>query len=491
MRMNKNNKSTTSLSFFTLFKRVISSKYFFYGILLLTATQAFWYTLSFSPSLFDEPKHLGRIGVYAQQWSPFLGEQMAEWDQYGQMTRDAYFVFYYLMSIALRFANLITDNPTVQVIFLRMLNIAVFIGGLIYFRKAFLSTNKIPTYIINLSLLFLVLTPTIAILPGAVNYDNFVFLLFALLIYLTVRILQAEQINLKQILVFCVVVLLMFVIKWTTVALIAPLVIYMIVYGFKHRNILYIQKKGADYSVIALACAIVVLTGVVFERHVLNQIRYGTPEPTCPVVVSHKRCLAFHDFEIYESVRKGKPDNFSPVGRAQYVMIYWYPRSIDTLTTVLPRNASKLSRALPVMTELFIATSFICLMLISSNAKNILDDKNTRVFILISIVYVLSLIYFVYGSYVRNGVPAAIHGRYLLPILPITLVLAGGGVYELFSRHRKTLTVISIGVLILLTQGGGITTHLISAQDRLYWPNPMNIKINSKLRNTLKPFVKE
>src|SRR5690606_13310144 len=116
----------------------IGSKTFFILIIALAVIQGIWYALSFQPSIFDEGKHFARILFYTQHLSPFLGEQDPAWDSLGAISRDASYLFYYLMSFPLRLIQVFTDNPTVQLISLRIINLGIFVAGLFIYRKTLL-----------------------------------------------------------------------------------------------------------------------------------------------------------------------------------------------------------------------------------------------------------------------------------------------------------------------------------------------------------------
>lgn len=478
-------------------RSIVSSKDFFYFVLFLAVMQGLWYAFSFIPSLFDEPKHLGRIDIYTQQFSPFLSNQKPEWDQFGQMTRDSYHFFYYLMSWPLRFIRAITDNQTAHIIFLRILNILAFGVGLIYYRRALILTKRIPAYIANLSLLFVVITPTIAILPGAINYDNFIFMLFAALLLFSVRILNKMKSTLHDILKMLSVGLLMVIVKWTSIALFIPTILIVLWNVYKKYNRSFervlrsYSKQVFKGSSIVLILLITCLVGLMTERHLINQIKYGKAEPACNKILTHERCMEFHDYAVYEGVRENKPHDFNPVGISEYTTVYWYPRMVNTLVTVLPWNAVKLTDALPVISEIFFVSALLIIIFLSIHMKKLFTDQAIRMFVLVTVSFIFTLIVFLYVGYKKNGVPAATHGRYLLPVLPIILSLSGVSLVFHLRRFKTSLIVALPVIFILLTQGGSITTHSLTAQDRLYWNN-QNVKgVNDKLQKVISPFVDE
>src|SRR5690606_3687894 len=125
------------------------------------------------------------------------------------------YLFYYLMSWPLRILRLFTDSATLQIIGLRLINIAFFAGGLVLYRRALLAVTGRSRVVSNVTLLFFVLTPAVALLPGAVNYDNLAFLLFALLLLLAVKVIQIGTINFLRLAALASIGLLLCEVKWS------------------------------------------------------------------------------------------------------------------------------------------------------------------------------------------------------------------------------------------------------------------------------------
>lgn len=106
----KKDKSIDKKNKLSSVMRLIATKKFFYIIISITILQALWYSVSFLPSVNDEPKHFRTTEIYTEQLTPFFNEQPEEWDNAGQVARGGSYLFYYAMSWPLRILQIITDD---------------------------------------------------------------------------------------------------------------------------------------------------------------------------------------------------------------------------------------------------------------------------------------------------------------------------------------------------------------------------------------------
>src|SRR6185312_13124017 len=97
-----------------------------------------------------------------------------------------------------------------------------------------------------------------------------------------------------------------------------------------------------------------------------------------------------------------------------------------------------------------------------------------RLFVVAILAYSLSLFSLNFVEYQRFNTAVAINGRYLLPLLPLLLVIFVLGYREFFMRlagkHATALLVIVfllVGVASLC--GGGAVPYFIHSQPVWYW----------------------
>lgn len=477
-------------------RRVVVSDRFFQVTVVLAVAQALWYAISFEPGLFDEVKHLSRIYIFTDHPSPFLmGEQDPAWDHAGVVARSPYYFYYVLLSGPLRVFRWFFNDPTIEIILLRLINIGFFASGLVIMRKALLGVRRIPKSITHISLLLLVLTPALAPLAGAVNYDNLVFLLFAVLLLFTVRVINTKKPQYLDVAGLSIAALAMVMTKWTSAALFAPMLLFVLVHLLRlHGRGLWSLlvgsfKRAPRKLALASLSALVLLSVLVIERHIVNLVQYGHFHVSCTKVLSYDRCLNFHDFQVYQWVIAGKPVDFEPISIPDYAMMLWIPRTISTQTTLLPWEATKLSPSIPPMHLLYTTMSLAGAALILINLKQILKDRTLSLLLFTSVSYISILIVFLYGNYVRYAVPAAVTGRYLQPILPVLAALAMLAALELCKGRQRYLAVVAIVVALLYTQGGGIISHSLTAPEESYRTNQSIQRINTNMRSVFDAIV--
>ena len=478
--------------------RFLGSNLFFKIILGVAVVQGLWYAFSFQPTLFDEPKHLERIFFYTHHALPFLGgNQDYSWDHLGAIIRDGSYLFYYLMSLPLRLFELFTQDTKTLVILLRILCLTLFVGGLFFFRKAFNSIKGISQSVTNVVLLFVVLTPAVAPLPGAVNYDSPVFLMFAIALWLAIRCINSKQIRPLDLSGLIILVLLMSIIKWTSIALSIPLVLYLSYLLWKRYDKRLIKEvvtavKIAPRRLMWMAAAGLVISATLFiERPVMNTVLYGQPEADCPRVIGYNRCLKFPDYAVYAAVGKAKPVDFKPMNPVEYFLSLWTPRMINTQVSLMPWQAKQLSPALPIIQILYFTFALAGVGLFLIYFRDFMRSDINKLLLVVVVGYVILLFIYLYKLYLTYAIPAAISGRYLLPILPILFYFVAISFKAALRKHNKALLLLLVSVLLGFTQGGGIIAESLSAKEAFYWKDSATRNVNDELRSVLHLLVKE
>ncbi|MGZ6005513.1 MAG: hypothetical protein ACXWLH_05205, partial [Candidatus Saccharimonadales bacterium] len=106
--------------------RFLGSNVFSWIVIGLFAAQATWIAFSaLFPMPFDEYYHFGIIKIYAHQLNPIITTQPQEANIYGDITRMSSYLFHYLMSFPYRLIAEFASSVTIQVIFLRLINVAM------------------------------------------------------------------------------------------------------------------------------------------------------------------------------------------------------------------------------------------------------------------------------------------------------------------------------------------------------------------------------
>lgn len=468
--------------------RIVSHDYFFYGVISLCVAQGIWFAFSFVPWVNDEQRHIGNILIYSLHLSPFLGDQQPGWDYLGQISRDGSFMFYYLMSWPLRFVRLFTTDNMAQVISLRLVCIAMFATGLVVFRRALLLIGGVPRSVINVLFLFFISIPAVAILPATVNYDDMVFPFFAALLFFAVKCMKSTRPNMPAILSLISLSLLLSVVKWTSIALVVPVLLYL---SYDHirkyrksllEELIHALKRLNRWQVAMWVIVILILGGLFIERPVMNVLLYHSPEPKCQQVIGSTRCEKFHDYVAYSALLVQKPRDFKPVNVVRYLALIWMPRMIDTAENVLERGPnSEIAR----MVSLYSMMTVFSIVVLLLYARDILHDRKSWFLLVVGTLYTSSLIVSEYQNYQTYAVPASIRARYLAIVLPIFLYFVAIACMRLFRNYKKVLVIFAVILLILSIQGGGILTYLLTSPPNAFWKDSPTNATNEAVRSSL------
>lgn len=468
---------------------LFASNFFFYGVLIIAALQGLWYALTFQLAMYDEPTHFGFIQMYAHGVSPFSSHQSPQWDSLGETTRSPNYLFYYVMSLFLRFESLFVHDVSVQIILLRLLCIALFIFGVYYYRRALL-VAKIPPALINIVFLFFVLTPGVAVLPGVISYDNAIIFLTGVFFYLTATIMASKRINIVSIWALLVIALIGSLIKFTFPVIVAPVFIFIIVHLYKiygrdiFKELKTIYGSTAIWLKVIMVIILLISSLLFVERVGLNFIKYHSDTPVCTKIMSYERCIKNPiNKRNLTNEANAKATHFSPINIYDYSLAYWIPHMIY-------QQASP-TKVLPVMGLFYMTFAFGGLVLFLFFAREILHNRLLLIFTIAASFYSLAVLLQNYSAYIDQGVPVATNGRYLFPILPIFCVLVGLSLIKLFKQYAKSVLITGLLICILaMTQGGGIMIYILDNFQPIYWHNDTELRINQRAKDFLSPLVK-
>jgi hypothetical protein len=471
--------------------KCIAESSFFYFTLVITTLQGLWFAFSFRPILFDEGYHVDFIFLYKHHINPLITNQLPQWDALGDVTRNASYLFYYLMSLPLHVVDLFTNNHTAQIIFLRMISLAMFLITLVVLRKAFLKAGigKVPTH---LAIFMMVLVPAFAPLPGVVSYDIASFMLFAFALLWAIEVITAKKVLADRLTGILIIGGLMTVIKFTAAALALPVIVFVAVYTvnrYKSGTVHLFRKSFMGLGIamrIALIAGLVVSIALVLERPVQNTFRYGLTV-SCTEILPKNRCLKNFTAKTYQHYADIKPAGFQPMVPFVYLHTYWIPGMTKTLVQQWPYRG-----ALPVMLLGMYILTTIGAGLILVYLRDLMRKPSYQLFLITAVFYTLVFFYQVYSSYVRSGQPSAISGRYLWPIFPLFLVLALVALQRLIRKRPIIISGVFLVGLLFATQGGGILSHLLSVdRPEYYWNNKTVIDTNLQAKRLISPLIKE
>lgn len=483
---------------------VLSSRVFLYVVLGFFVFQALWFVFSaIYPMPFDEEFHLGVIQIYAEQWSPFLNSQPAGADQFGAIFRDPSYFYHYLMSIPYRVLTVFTNNETTIVIWLRVINVALFVWGLLLFRKVMQLAKASPA-LINTALAIFVLIPIVPQLAAHINYDNALMVLVPALCLVSYRLMQGfkqRRVDSVALLSFIVLCLLLSIVKYAAlpfvVAAVGFLLVYLIV-CFKGRYKKLLPVAWHDFlrigrrTRILLVTALVVGLGLFAQRYVVNIIDYGRPVPDCGNVLSVKQCSAYGPWVRDHGYAKNKPDTFKP-NIISFIGSWFKGMWHRLFFAINGKKAFYMNyRELPLPSTTAIVLAAGGLLAVAILLRPILRGNMFLGFLLtLSFFYIVVLFVDGYAAYKYTGRAVAINGRYLLPVLLPLAVAIGFALRYVFQRLPSIKPYLAALTILLFLHGGGIFTFILRSDHSWYWPNQAVYNVNDAARKALAPITIE
>ena len=485
---------------------VLSSRRFIFVIVGILVVQAVWLAFSVQfPMAFDESYHFGLIQVYAHQWLPFITSEPAGASGYGVITRYDSYLFHYLMSFPHRVFTLFVSDWASQIIFLRLINIALFAGGIVLFKRL-LTRFNVSRAVVHFVLLMFVLIPVVPTLAATINYDNFVFLLVPIIAGLTLTcvtsLLKNNSVPTRSLMLLLSVGFVGSLSKYAFVPIFVGALICVFVVWLRSRNkrrmlasIVPSFKKLSRPVKIILSVFFVVSTGLFLERYGGNLVMYHGFEPACTQVKSLDECLSYgpwgRNYQLAANVAASNPP-LDP-GLIEYPG-EWVGQSLYKLYFTINYDFVE-SDPLPIP---YIVASVIGIagIILSIIFWKSIWRKDKRLFILatISVVYVGGLFAVNFSEFLKYHTVVAVNGRYLILVLPLMLLIIGLAYQHLFDRllkkrARSFTAIFSIVILLLALQGGGAMTYLLRSQPMWYWQYQPLIDFNTALKNVISPFV--
>ena len=482
---------------------IVRSPKFFYATVALLVLQAVWLALSGGyPMAFDEDFHVGVIRLYADHLLPVWSTHPAGGDAFGAVARDPSYMYHYLMSFPYWLTGLVTNNEVVRIMVLRFINIALLASCLPLYRRLLLKTGA-SRALVHAGLLLFVLIPIVPFLGAQVNYDNMILPLTALTLLLALRVVESiklKQFDMQALGWLLIVGLFSSIVKYAYLPIFVAVIGFVIVRAFKmyrtptktRAAIQTSWRQLHSRSRWLLVALLLVTSALVGERYVGNVARYHTPVPDCAQVLNYDHCKSYgpwirdYDFEQAKSADADK----SVIRYSQHWLYGMWFRTYFAVDGAQSDYETRGPLTLPAIGGLLSCVAGVlafCLM-----ARRLWRRPQSHVFTLFSVVivvYVAILWLTEYQLYVQTAVPVAINGRYLLPVLPLAIIMTILGVRELLGKHTGLQTTVAVGLLICSLWGGGALTYILRSSDAWYWPDTPLTSVNHAIKRVAGPIT--
>lgn len=467
------------------FLSALSSKRFFYATVALLVLQALWIALSARyPMAFDEDFHFGVIQLYSHHLSPFFSSQPAHADQYGAIFRDPSYLYHYLMSFVLRFIRLFIHGQTGQVIVLRLLNIAFFASALPLYRRLLvrMGASRAVTHAI---LLLFVLIPVAPLLAAQINYDNLLLPLVAASLLLAARLTrqlrQQHTLDIRSALLLVIICLLSSLVKYTFLPIFVAIILVVGWYVYRwrywrgdkwHESWRGWRRLGRWQSWLIIFLLVISL-GLFAQRYGVDMALYHSPDPSCGQVLDYNHCQHYGPWLRDYRLRQSHPQNGGNpfVFMADWLQGMW----MRLFFAVSGPDIGYVTRG-PLILPGLGAVAFASLgaLLAVGYSKRIWRRYDHGALLLAAVailIYCGSLWLQNYDGFRHKGVPVAINGRYLLPLLPFLMLLVAAGWLQLLRHRPRLKAAVAVVCIISFLWGGGALTFIIRSQNNWYWQN--------------------
>lgn len=478
------------------------SNTFFAIILGIFVAQALWIVWSGAFSMaYDEFFHLGIIQEYAKGWTPFI-HQPAGPAVLGALERDPSFLYHYLMSFPYRIVIAVWHTFTAQVIALRVLNTGLFVFGLFLYRRLLVHTG-LSRRVAHIILLFFTLIPTVLMVAVQINYDNLMFVAsgaaLLLAVDITHKLRQATAIPVMHSIFLIAVLMAGSIIKYAFLPLALAIGLFITVQvwlAFHRKQITWhattsewnkMARKPLGWVVLASFIAAAVLFG---QRIGGNIILYHNPAPDCGVVLSKEACKAHAAYGRNEDY---KANNFGALitkkDRRSYPKLWYKQMLVESFFAVGPRELTyPYGNPLPTAYTAgrFILAAMIALILFG--ALWLWRNPVWQLFILVVVLYTGVLFVRNYSEYVELGKPVAIHGRYVIYLMPLIAAMAAASVAKYVRSWGRYVIYGALTILLyMIIMGGGWLPFIIRSADTWMWPHA--VRVNNTLRSWLWPYI--
>jgi hypothetical protein len=493
--------------FIVFLKSLFSSRKLFILILIFFIFESSWIAISAAyPQAFDEDFHFGLIKFYTHHLSPILSSQPIGADNFGAVFRDPSFLYQYLFSFPLRIIQLFTNNILVQVIILRLINIFLFLVGIVIFKRLLIKAG-ISRGLSNVILLLFTLIPIVPQLSAQINYDNLLFPLVGLSLLYSFKIIDGikkSRIEFRTLGLFTIFNLLAILTKYVYLPILLGIFIFIIIYLFGHKNKMKVInesffvsfKQERYYFKFSLIITTIVLSLLFIQRDVYNLIRYHNVAPQCSSVLSIDHCRKYGPWEYnrisHSELIKLEHSGHHPIQGIWYFLKQWLYWMWFRLFFAINGPTSSYTNypPLPLPCAAALGLFFVGVVLFFINIKKILTNNPKIILLLvISSFYIVALFLQGLTTYKYTNVPENMNGRYLIPVLiPLAAIFSLGFSISL-KKYTNIKYLLGIIIIALFLNGGGFLTFIERSDDSWVVPNRTVRKLNNTARHITEPII--
>ncbi|USN96602.1 MAG: hypothetical protein H6797_00145 [Candidatus Nomurabacteria bacterium] len=477
----------------------LNSRYFMFAVLALFVIQALWIALSFRFSmLYDEAFHVDAIKLYSHQISPYITDQATYYDKYGSLSHGWATLFHYAMSFPYRLISVFTNDLVVRVISLRIIDIAMAATG-VFLLSVLFRKMKIRQIYINITLLIYVLIPITPFVAATISYDNMLLPLTALYFIMGIDLLKKKKVDATDYLRLIIIGCIASLVKFTFLPIFAASVLFIAVFMYKkHSKAFFVEfikslKKKSKKSIYVLVSLTIIIVGWFSSIYLYNLAVYHAVNPECSRLMSEKRCESSGLVQRKEQALAIRNELKQTAMNADQYIQYWVSHMINWSVTTGARpsdGGTVVAQPIKSIYKLIYIASFVGFAILLYSWRSLHKDEGW--YFLVTITASLTLAEFLqnYLLYQKLLYPFSIQPRYFLSVVPIVIVMCMMACAFVLRKVKPEYKLLVVAVFfMLMTQGGGLTTHILLSQDTWYWDNSTVRDVNDTAKKILHPLV--
>ena len=399
------------------------------------------------------------------------------------------------MSFPYRVVVHISNDQYVQVVMLRLINVAMSVIGLWQYTKlgSELGASKKINY--TAALLYS-LIPVAVLVAATVSYDNMLFLITPLFLRFGLKIFN-NNLSPATILSFVALGLLGSLVKFTFLPVFVVAVLYLMIRILRRDKLSVLRRQIQRVSSLntrewLLITAVLVCTVLFVARYGVAVARFHSPIPVCSLVLTEQRCMQNPVYNMVKSAEQTKalrtPD---PLQEYAQDWVSEMLKGLEVSASPTENGSVEVARSLPVISFLTVIGSYALIIVLLFTWQSIKRPESWDFIIVVTGGLVLSLFAFNAASYYEANTDLNIQTRYILSVVPTLFTMALAGTSQLFGHRKTTKVAILFIFLVIFTQGGGLIKHIVSSRDSWYWPKDIIVTVNHDARGVLKKIVKE
>lgn len=463
-----------------LVTQFLDSRWFFGFSIGSLALPSLWIATLFRfPLVYDEMFHVRAIQFFSHRLSPFILEQVPGYSDLGSLAFGSVSVYHYLLSFPYRLLMAFNLDEHGIIIVLRYLNIAMVLAGLLVFQT-FLRELGIRRRYISFSVLLFAALPMASTVAATVNYDNLLFLASNLCLLFATRLTRTRKLSFNDLVGFVASLLVAALTKFSFLPVFVVLmgvVVIKLIREHSWKGIVHFVRNYAynKHSFLAIV-SIAFLASLFVIRYGVSTVRYGTPIPSCRVVVSQEDCRQNIAYNYEISVEQTRQNRSTQLFDGY--LSSWFDKVVRGygITSGTSARGAGESAYSPVVFRVALAVSiplsFAVILLVAHRISN----KSWVVAIAFVLTTILSTLAFNAASYYHFRQDINVQPRYFLGVAPYIAIWATLAVCYLIKSSRVKATMLLL-CFVIMSQGAGLVSHIMSSSQAWYWDRPVIRKL--------------